>query len=237
MKKLAIIFYGQPRFIDNKDVYEQYIKLINLYNADVYIHSWISDKESKMEASDWANTYNFTEKINSAEQLLMMYKPKKVLFEQPEFLTFEVKTRDIVKDLEYYTLNNEKNLLSHLASLTRSINLLDTSDLYDFLLITRLDAYIFDFPNLNELDKEKFYLDDRYNHWPDISFLIGNKYKKAFDIYNNIDFISNKICKFTAEEYKKQNYLNFFDINDVILLKNLKVGLVRSNDGLSKIQI
>ena len=64
-----------------------------------------------------------------------------------------------------------------------------------------------------------------------------NKYKKAFDIYNNIDFISNKICKFTAEEYKKQNYLNFFDINDVILLKNLKVGLVRSNDGLSKIQI
>lgn len=84
MKKLAICFYGQPRFIDNDIVYKRYTELINQYNADVYVHSWVSNTENIMDASDWSKQNNFIEKLNSAEQIVSMYNPKKVLFEPPQ---------------------------------------------------------------------------------------------------------------------------------------------------------
>jgi len=237
MKKLAICFYGQPRFIDNDIVYKRYIELINQYDADVYIHSWISNTSSNMDASDWAIQHNFIEKLNSTKQIISMYEPKKVLIEPPQKFSFNNDTKETIKKLSYYSENNESNLLSHLTTMTKSINLIENSKSYDFLLVTRLDAYLYDFPNLNDIDKEKFYLDDRYNHWPDVGFLAGSKYKKAFDIIDNVDYLSTKICRFTPEEYKKQNYLKYFSNNDAISLNNLKLGLVRSNDGLTKVQI
>jgi len=239
MKKLAICFYGQPRFIDNEVVYEKYMEIINEYNADVYVHSWISDNQTKMDASDWAIQYNFVQSSNATQQIISKYSPKTAIFEPPQKFSLNNDTRNIVKSLSYYSENNESNLISHLTSMSKSIRLIETPKIYDFLLVTRFDAYIYQFPNLDILDKSKFYLDNRhgFNSWPDVGFLAGNKYKKAFDVSDNINDISDKIIHFTPEEYKKQNYLKYYDEIDAILLHDFKLGLVRSNDGLTKVQI
>lgn len=237
MKELAICFYGQPRFIDNEVVYKKYIELINQYEADVYIHSWISDMPKQMDASDWATHYNFTQSPNAEKQIITMYEPLNAVFEPPQKFSLNETTRQKVKQLSYYSENNESNLISHLTSMSKSIRLIQEFKKYKFLLVTRFDAYLYNFPNLSNLDSNKFYLDDRYNHWSDVGFLAGDCFKQAFDVCDNINDLSDKITKFTPEEYKKQNYLNYFKESDSVSLNNFKLGLVRSNDGLTKVQI
>lgn len=236
MPSLAICFYGQPRFIDNDFVSKFYTNLKSQYNADIYIHSWINDIETKMDASDWATQYNFVEKQGSADQLLSMYNPVKFVFEKPRQFKLHDTARNLVKDLNYYSENNENNLLSHLTSFSQCVKLIEKPSDYDFLLITRFDAFL-EMPNLNLLDNNKFYLFGKnHKHWTDIAFLCGNKYSCAFSVIDNIKELSEKVQLFTAEEYKKHNYFMHFSSDNPVWLE-LGSGLVRSNDGLNKVQI
>jgi hypothetical protein len=236
MPSLAICFYGQPRFLDNEYVYSCYSNIKEQYNADIFIHSWISETESKMDASDWALSYNLVEKQDSAKQLLKMYSPKKHIFEKPRKFSLSNSSREKVKNLSYYSENNENNLLSHLTSFWNVVNLVESQQ-YDFLLVTRFDAFLENFPNLSELDSNKFYLFGKnHSHWTDITFVCGNKYHAAFNAIDYIDEISEKVPLFTAEEYKKQAYLKQFNLSDVVWLKTYGNGLVRSNNNLESVQ-
>lgn len=236
MSSLAICFYGQPRFIDNDVVSKFYTNLKSQYNADIYIHSWINDFETKMDASDWSTQYNFVEKQESAKQLLTMYNPIKFCFDKSKKFQLSQDTRNLVKDLSFYTENNENNLLSHLTSFSLCVKLIENPTQYDFLLITRFDAFL-NMPDLNSLDSGKFYLfGNDHNHWTDIAFLCGNKYSCAFSVIDNMEELSKRVQLFTAEEYKKHNYFMHFSSDKPVWL-NLGVKLVRSNDGLNKVQI
>lgn len=235
MKKLAICFYGQPRFIDNDVVYKRYIELINQYDADVYIHSWISNAENVMDASDWSKQNNFIEKLNSAEQIVSMYKPIKVLFEPPQKFSFNSNIKEAVNGKLYYSLNNESNLISHLTTLTKSIKLIETPEFYDFILATRLDAYFYNFPDINNLNTDHFYIDGQYRHFADGVMLFGNKYIKALYMTDSIEHLSTIVPIFTSEEYVKNNLnLNNCD-NRIKHLDALRAGYVRSNNGLDLI--
>lgn len=232
MKQLAICFYGQPRFLQNKVVHDHYINCINKYDADVYIHSWITGTETIMNSSDWSKHYNFVEEENCKDKILDMYSPKEYLFEKPKELKLDEKTRQIVKNLQYYSLNNEVNLLSHLTSLSSSVNLIETPEKYKFILCTRLDAYFYDFPDLYALN-DGFYLDGQWTHFTDGVMLFSSKYINGISkIIDHINDTSNNIGCFTSEEYVKHN-LNLFSIVNFTYSQQFKAGYVRSNDGLN----
>ncbi len=241
MVKLAICFFGQPRYLNNKSVHGCYRKLIDQYNADVYVHSWISGKDTEFSVSDWAKTHNIKESVDAKERILSLYSPIKCKFDAPFDGCLSAETRSKACTMRLYTENNEKNLLSHLKSYSEVIRLVENPQDYDFILMTRFDAYLFDFPNLYSLDSTKFYLTKKYDGgWCDITQLCGSKFAKAFDVYQNFDSITDNLMKkdpcFIAELYKRENYDLAYSRNDLRYIESLSSGIVRSEQGISSIQ-
>lgn len=55
--KIALILYGQPRFINNESVREHYRKIFELYDVDVYGHLWWSKNENIQCSKDVGSRY------------------------------------------------------------------------------------------------------------------------------------------------------------------------------------
>ena len=53
--KVALCFYGQPRFIDNKIGYESHNEhIISKVDTDIYTHFWFDREQTTFNTSDWA---------------------------------------------------------------------------------------------------------------------------------------------------------------------------------------
>ena len=164
--KVALCFFGQPRHLNNPYTFLSHkYWIIDRYNADVFCHSWISGGEKKLEYSDWVDKkyHNSIELKNSSDIILNKYKPKKYLFESPKFFSLDDDSKNILKEKEKkyledwkgefnWTKNNENNTLSQLYSISKSISLLQ-DEKYDWIILSRYDNYIYDFPNLYTLEK------------------------------------------------------------------------------------
>lgn len=236
--KLAICFFGQPRFLGNQVVRSCYSNLIKKYDADVYVHSWItgSDVETLLSRSSWVP--KVYESPNSAKTIIDWLNPKKFKFDLP----FSGKLSDdnikLVKDMESYSAGNELAILSHLKSVKESVGLIETPDDYDFILMTRFDVMLEAFPNLYELDSNKFYIRWQPNlWWYDAAQLCGSKFYKAFNTWDNIDSIVEYLHatdrRFYPELFKRRQYnLAGYDESSVVYTKDLNYAIVRSTDGL-----
>jgi hypothetical protein len=242
--KLAICFYGQPRFLDNTCVYNRYKDIISLYNPDVYIHSWIAGANASMDSSDWSKKFDFKEQDRADELLIKMYSPKKYKFDSPIRPSLSESTRKKAEALPYYTANNEINMLSHLKTRSESIGLIDNPSEYDFVLVTRPDLYIFSLPDLTNLEKNRLYLTgDLVGCWTDPAILTTPEFLEAYStVYDNIDYVTDRVLagdsskrNFIAEHYIYHNYASKFPEDRVSWTKDLMYKIVRNSDCLSHI--
>ena len=52
--KVALLFFGQPRYLDDDRAYNDYKRLIlDRYDTDVYIHTWFDEAGGKYDVSTW----------------------------------------------------------------------------------------------------------------------------------------------------------------------------------------
>lgn len=226
MIKVALCMFGQPRLINNPYTIQSHKEwIINKYNTDVFVHSWISGKEIPFSYSDWVkNTHNDFEDKNTVNIILDKYKPKQFKFEQPRSFVLDEISRNKVKDLTYYSSNNENNILSHLYSLSTSISLIDET--YDWIIISRYDNYIRYIPDLNELNSNGLYITTDYgNHFPDHMIFGGQKQITTLNCYESIPELCNKINTFTPESFKRAA---FYKLNEIENRVRLEVGLART---------
>ena len=50
--KVALLFFGQPRYLDDDRAYNDYKRLIlDRYDTDVYIHTWFDEAGGKYDVS------------------------------------------------------------------------------------------------------------------------------------------------------------------------------------------
>lgn len=224
--RVALCMFGQPRVINNPYTFQSHEEwIIKKYNTDVFTHSWISEKETSFNYSDWVKLeYIDFEDKNTADIILDKYKPKQFKFEQPRSFILDDTSRNKVKDLAYYSLNNENNILSHLYSLSTSLSLID--EIYDWVIISRYDNYIRYIPNLNELSSNGLYITTDYgNHFPDHMILGGQKQIMSLNCYNLIPELCNEINIFTPESFKRAA---FYKLNETENRVRLEVGLART---------
>ena len=163
--KIALCFYGQPRFINNPVASQSHYKnIINVENyiVDVFCHFWHDPNQELYIASDFSkdpkgrkekfvpNAYK-----DAPERLEKLYSPKAMVYEKP--MTFEV-PNILPKVFEEYPAFNEvnfSNLKSHLYSWQKVLELFDQHNdgSYDFVIMTRYDTNIFSLPNLSNFIK------------------------------------------------------------------------------------
>lgn len=239
--KFAICFFGQPRFLDNNVVQKCYIDLIKKYSADVYLHSWISSTDIKepLSTSSWVPpVYETKDAVN---KLISWLSPKKFRFDSPFTGRLSDYSRNIASSMESYSERNELAILSHLKSIKECVDLIDYPESYDFILVTRYDVMLENFPNLNDIDSKKFYIRHQPNlWWYDAAQLCGGKFFRAFHSVDNVEGIVEYLHKhdrrFYPELFKKRQYeIAGYSFNDVEYTSNLEYAIVRSNDGLNNI--
>jgi len=199
--------------------------IIGRYDTDVYAHCWISGQEVGFNYSDWVNAnYADVEDRNTASIVLNGYHPKHHLFEKPRSFTLDETSRSKVSGKEYYSANNENNMLSHLYSFTTSLGLVDGS--YDWVIISRYDNYIRYMPNLEELNSDRLYITTMYgNHFPDHIIFGGQKHMNSLKCYDIIPELCSKVETFTPEAFKRAAFYRLGELEERV---RLEVGLVRS---------
>jgi len=232
--KVALLLFGQPRNIDNDNVYESHKKFIlDKYDTDVFCHIWKCNGE-KYLVSPWCESKNISI-IKSADEIINeKYKPKFLEYENERNFKLSLTQQELFnKNFDIYKWNSftNNNNLSQLYSINKVSRYFEIYELnneitYDFLIIARYDFIIESFPNLEDLKDDKFYLIDVHPRFPDIFFIFNPKFLPSQFTYENIDSCFEKCIERKiepcAENLKFAQYISNFNENDIIPL-NIKI--------------
>ena len=234
IKRVAVLLYGQPRYIDNPYSYSSQLKhIFNKYKVDVFSHMWWSESENMYDYSKFTldkkqKTYHpYLSTVTSDPEVPMKinknFSPIKAVFEPSQCFINKLlydKISQVFKNTKLYTLANLSNFLSQAKSI-ESVGLLyeeylsDGGDPHDLFILLRTDLIIYELPNLNQLKNNRFYISDHHNDFPDLIFIFGKKFINFCKIYSYM--MSPKCIKDLrkaknayAEQFKYLTYRNYF---------------------------
>jgi hypothetical protein len=224
--------------------------IFSRYNVDTYCHCWYSEKIDSFQGSDWHENPtkyyvggNFYRTENTINIINKIYSPVSSIFEEPKDFTnmLNEEQLNILKNKRtnrsgenYFSLRNVNNLLSHLYSIEKSLSLVDVSQDYDFVILTRYDALILMLTDINLLDKGYIYVSNQHGKcgdefcFVDNIFVIDSLLIDGLKCFSNIENLIDSIDMWTAECVKKNNILKYFGENK-IRYTDLLVGVARNN--------
>ena len=221
--KVALLFFGQPRYLDDDRAYNDYKRLIlDRYDTDVYIHTWFDEAGGKYDVSTWAQMHGAKNAVilpDSIERLKKMYNPKVLVHEKPQKFELPPECKAFVDEKftdkhpeGHWNPGNYSNIMSQLKTIQRVAQLYEeTGDKHDIIVLARLDTWLENFPeDLSALDPSKFYLPGHHNRFPDVLHVCGRRYlgwmKNAFNDINNPRVFHN-IWEPSPEAFKGMAFL------------------------------
>jgi hypothetical protein len=221
--KVALLFFGQPRYLDDDRAYNDYKRLIlDRYDTDVYIHTWFDEAGGKYDVSTWAQMHGAKNAVilpDSIERLKKMYNPKVLVHEKPQKFVLPPECKAFVDEKftdkhpeGHWNPGNYSNIMSQLKTIQRVAQLYEeTGDKHDIIVLARLDTWLENFPDdLSDLDPSKFYLPGHHNRFPDVIHVCGRRYlgwmKNAFNDINNPRVFHN-IWEPSPEAFKGMAFL------------------------------
>lgn len=235
--KIALSFYGQPRYLDNTQSYDSHKKFIFAQNVDVdvFIHYWFDKQLNTFNVSDGTKIHPNYIIQNAPEIIENMYAPKIKIEEKPrEFLFREYDDlKEYCSTLTWYSENQFYNMLSQIYSFEQSMELVSTYSKqtnieYDFVISSRLDVNIVGFPNIEKLQKNYIYSSGRYHSksFVDALMIIDNKFI-GYKPYSNYREVTKMVPIFAADEYKKAAFIIKYGEDPITNHSALDLSLIR----------
>lgn len=155
-RRVALCFYGQPRFFNATRSYAWIKKLIiDVYNPDVFFHTWWSEDDiGKKYASGPHMSLDVRTESDAIDKLVALYKPVRFFFE---------KSREFPKPPDYvyrrvltkYVPTNVKSMY-HSMKCVRDMKRAHEEEngfTYDWVIKMRFDVELFDMPYLWDLQR------------------------------------------------------------------------------------
>lgn len=243
--KVALILHGQPRFIDNVFVQASWKEhLFSKYNIDVFGHTWWAPGVEKFEHANWSQiAYNDYDE-NPIEKITERYKPKilsvdppRNFFEDPKW---QLWSKEIIESEKWpqWLRQNLHTSVSLSYSKEKIITLFQeyckiNKEKYDFVIVTRYDMVINDFPNLTMLEKNKLYVhnghetDPKETYFRDYCFIMDPELLDGFKLYSYLpNYNIETLKRPTAEGFREQCFLQHFP-EDRINFINIDTALVK----------
>lgn len=197
--KLALVFYGQPR-ISNIESYNS-IKnqLIDIYDCDVYIHTWWSKEDFNNNMlymkSPWSQTQDLEVKDDIDTILKKIYNPKVLKCQKIKSFS----------DVNYKLKQQENwyNSVSQMYTINEASKLVGNYNKYDFIIKLRLDLIIYKIPKIDELDRNYSYVIDTHigrDIFNDNIWILSTKHFKLFNMYDFKDIYCDEIGTLNIEE-------------------------------------
>ncbi len=233
-KKIALLLPGLTR--SAKICYESLYKhILYKYDVDIYMHVW--------DISNVSLDNTQTESEISIDELVELYKPKKIVVEN----YFDIST-DLINKTKSYNLSLcgvPDRVISSLYKIQSCFNLIEDPDEYDLIIRSRIDIFLNEDLNIEIIDKEsinipncqnrhttnngEYYLSIPHDSYGILDvFSIGNyeNMKKYCNVYSNLDDLCiNKGIEFHAEKLVYKNLvlqdtkISRFDLNFYLLRK------------------
>ena len=180
--KVALILYGQPRFVDRPDViFNHRVNIIGEYSTDVFAQMWFSPEDSYGPTASWADFHGADHIIPSNAEYIVANKwlPKKMRVDHPRTFYMSEEVRQILDNRfmgnQFYSHSNISNICSQMMAIDRAMKLAYEDETeYDFYVLARYDATLVRFPDLTTLDREFFYL-PHGGHFNDLVHIWSNK--------------------------------------------------------------
>ena len=240
--KVACLYYGQPRFTNNPYCFESHKKFIfDRYDTDVYAHLWWDEDEDydRSHVTDWEfSTWLQMEKCPKDREDLARFvdkwKPLKMKTSKPKEFWNEKMWSELEKrfDTERFHKKNFHNQLSQLYSIQQVSELVEDYNQYDFIITIRSDINIWDYPDLNQIPKNKFYLSSHAMPFPDLGFIFAPRFKKVLRTYEHCEknLVNWDACWApVAEAFKYSCFKRSYSESD-LLRGPLPLRLVRAVD-------
>jgi hypothetical protein len=230
--KIALVFSGQPRFVNSKAYLSIHDNLLQKYNCDIYAHFWFSSNiNTKYETAPWSSLGDIQLSEYAIKDFIELYHPIKIEFEEPY-------SDSQLVERTYTRVNHPRepyNTRSMFISHKKAYSLVINPEQYDFIIRIRTDDYIYTLPDLNIISKDKNYvfLQDETRGIINDSFAIIRPSDAKY-IFNGIDIIDTLYdngTKFNNEDLFRA-ILEYYDVfKDTELLKNdtMKLGFFRGN--------
>ena len=153
-QKVALCLYGQPRYLYKGHEYLSKF-VLSKYKPDVFIHTW--DVKGVYETSPWRPN---TSKIYSVQEVRDLYKPIKMVSEEPYKMTVPIDSPSY-QGSPSEIQNNCHNILSQIHSRQMVANLLESHpENYDIVIVCRFDNLILSLPD--KLDPSHIYFSDTH---------------------------------------------------------------------------
>jgi hypothetical protein len=222
MTKVALLFYGQPRFVHSKEVQESYKQnILTKYDTTVFCHTWFEYGRNDYDYSTWSNltTHNVPE--NAIDIILDVYHPNGLSVSPPQKFTLPSQVQEYI-DINFgrqghWNEHNYSNLMSQLFSIQTVSNYIQpTTNNFDWIVLARYDTILYDFPDLSTLNKEKFHLPDNHRGFPDMINIYSPKFLDwSRNVFNDIETSYMGIHEPTPESFKHQSFLKRYTQNDL----------------------
>lgn len=180
--KIALLICGQARILN--DSFIKYLKKENI-NFDTYVHFWLPDNNSYINCGNSLSKHE----INNIDTEDLIFKINNIY--NPKILKHEKSKYFYHENMIELETNTNNQTISQYCGIQKSYELIENPEEYTHFIKIRFD---FQFNscnfNLNNLDNESLYFtgfsEDKYNNLIDIIWIVPNKYKEIFKIY---DFI------------------------------------------------
>lgn len=219
--KVALLLYGQPRFVDNEQVQNDYKKnIIEKYDTTVFCHAWFAPN-ANYSYSSWSNLSHHNVPDNAIQIIREVYNPRLLIYDAPMEWAFTNEVQTFVDDKfgteGHWNKANYSNLISQLWSMQRIADYVYLHQVYfktqfDWIVLARYDTILQNFPDLTTLNTDKLYLPDNHRGFPDMIQFFGSKYLAyARNVFFDINDVYKGIAEPTPESFKHQSFLKRFE--------------------------
>ena len=241
-RKIALVLFGQPRFVSNGFALSSHKWHLRKHNCDVYGHYWY-ETEAEYPVSSWTGLKDKNLLVpDSAPQIIRRAFPGGTFIESPpKFFSPPESYTHLVSDhlmdpslrTEFARLRSTpesmySNTTSQLYSINQALSLLrGNTKHYDLVVLSRWDNLILRLPNLESLSATKLTISDGHDFgFPDLIMIGSPKLIFATDAYPAIPKIFETVPSMSAEKVKQAHFLQAHTLADV-QSKKMTVSIVR----------
>jgi hypothetical protein len=182
--RVALCLSGQPRFHNGKSYLSIKKFILDKYNVDVFIHSWVSkDKNFVYPVASWTGIKKLVIEENIHDELVQLYSPKKILIEEPRLFPEYDKGTYFTKNIPsiFFTMK--------MADKLRQEYEVQNNIKYDWVIRARTDTLLESFPEIEKLSKNKLYIPNGFPfhvYQDNFSICCGTLASHVYNIFDAI---------------------------------------------------
>lgn len=214
--KIAVIFFGQPRYISSKLASKSHKWWLRKCDVDYFGHCWFHSSISIYRPAHWTGLEHVNVPMDTPELILKQYPGCDIKFEKPVSFDlnlyrkyFEFQPGEILSDKLTDQIKGLEATLSQSLSIHRAFeHFTSVADVeaYDFIILSRYDNFIWKMKRPEFLPKDKLNLSNHHPGFPDLIFIGSWRLISSLDSWPNLHILLKNNRNFSSENLKKESF-------------------------------